>query len=395
MHPASGTRVLASSAPPLSADPNERAWVEIDGGALLRNLERVREAAAPGAKLIPMVKSDAYGIGVRRAVATLQRARPFGFGVATVAEGAELRRMGVREPVVILCPVPPSTLATAVQAGLVPCVSDLSALAALREAAAAAPGPVPFQIEVDTGMGRAGFCLHERSGWWEAVAAAARGNLRLFGVFTHLHSADEPDLASARRQVERFDEFAAWVRQAPEAQEDMLFHCSNSAGALRLRSVAENAVRPGIFLYGGCSFEAPVRPEPVVALQARIALVRDVPEGTTAGYGATYRASGRERWATVAAGYGDGLPRSLGNKGAALVAGGTARIVGRVSMNAVVLRLGADVPATVTAGDVVTFVGGDSGSETSLERVAEAAGTIGYEILTGLSPKLPRTWLES
>lgn len=394
VHPPTSAKAPASDAPS-SAAPDERAWVEVDAGALRRNLERVRDAAAPGAKLIPVVKSDAYGIGARRAVAALGAARPFGFAVATVAEGVELRRMGVREPVLIVAPVPPATLPAAVRAGLVASVSDVAALAALGEAAASAPAPVPFQIEVDTGMGRAGFFLHERSGWWDAVAAATEGRLRLFGVFTHLHSADEPDLASARRQVERFDDFVAWARRAPGVHDDMLVHCSNSAGALRLRSNAENAVRPGLFLYGGRPFDAPVRPEPVVALRARVALVRDVPPETTAGYGATYRASGPERWATVAAGYGDGLPRSLGNKGAALAAGSVARIVGRVSMNATVLRLGPDARSTIAAGDSVTFVGRDSGSEISLERVAEAAGVVGYEILTGLSPRLPRIWLES
>lgn len=394
MHYAPGAKTVATDAPPFVA-PDERAWVEVDAGALRRNLERVRNAVPAHAKLIPVVKSDAYGIGVRGAVATLRPARPFGFGVAAVEEGVELRRMGVREPVLILGPVPPATLASAVRAGLVPCVSDLPALAALREAATGVRSPVPFQIEVDTGMGRAGFFLEERSGWWDAVATAARSNLRLFGVFTHLHSADEPDLTSARRQIERFDDFVAWVRQAPEAQEDLLVHCSNSAGALRLRSSAENAVRPGIFLYGGCSFDAPVRPEPVVAVRGRIALVREAPLDATVGYGATYRARGPERWATVAVGYGDGLPRSLGNKGVALVAGGVARIVGRISMNATVLRLGRDVPSTTAAGDFVTFMGCDSGSEISLERIAKAANAIGYEILTRLSPRLPRIWLES
>ncbi len=340
-----------------------------------------------------MVKSDAYGTGALPAVEALRAAGPWGFGVATVEEGRELRRAGVREPVMIFCPVPPRALAAALDADLVPCVSDLPGLAALEELAPASARPAAFQIEVDTGMGRAGFFLHERSGWWDAVAAAAQSGLRLAGVFTHLHSADAPDLAGARRQLERFDEFVAWMRRAGGlgADDDLLVHCSNSAGALRLRSRTENAVRPGVFLYGGRAFDAPVRPEPVVALRARVVLARDVPAGTTLGYGATYRAARSERWATVALGYGDGLRRGLGNKGAALVAGRRAPIVGRVSMNATVVRA---PPATVP-GDVVTFLGRDAGSEIGLDRFAEAAGTISYEILTGLSPRLPRVRLES
>lgn len=369
-----------------------RAWAEVDAAALRRNLLRVRDAVRPGTKLIPMVKSDAYGGGAVQAVEALRAAGPFGFGVATVEEGRALRRAGAREPVLILCPVPPRALAAALEAELVPCVSDPQGLAVLAELAAGCARPVSFQIEVDTGMGRAGFFLEERSGWWDAVAAASRAGLRLAGVFTHLHSADARDLSSARRQIERFDDFAAWARQArkPGQQDGLLVHCSNSAGALRLRSRTENAVRPGIFLYGGCAFDAPVRPEPVLALRARVALVRDVPPGTTLGYGATYRAARPERWATVALGYGDGLPRSLGNRGMALIAGRRCPIVGRVSMNAVVVR----APAAAAAGDVATFIGRDSGSEIGLECVAEAAGTISYEVLTRLSPRLPRVWLE-
>lgn len=372
---------------------HERAWIEVDGGALRRNLERIRAAAGAGAKLVPMVKSDAYGTGMLQAVEALRPAGPFGFGVATVEEGAELRRAGAREPVMLFSPVPPSAVEAALQAELVPCVSDLEGLAALVECAKRSGRRAAFQVEVDTGMGRAGFFLHERSGWWDAVSAAVRGGLRLAGVFTHLHSADAPDLASARRQAERFDDFVAWARRTggPGQCENLLVHCSNSAGALRLRSRAENAVRPGIFLYGGCAFDAPVRPEPVVALRARAALVRDVPAGTTVGYGAVYRAARPQRWATVALGYGDGLPRSLGGRGAALAAGRRAPIVGRISMNSVVVRVSPDVGA----GDVVTFLGRDAGAEIGLDSAAEAAGAIGYEILTGLSPRLPRIWLES
>lgn len=365
----------------------------MDGGALRRNLERVRDAARPGAKLVPMVKSDAYGTGMLRAVEALRPVQPFGFGVATVEEGTELRRAGAREPVLLFSPAPPAALGAALEAELVPCVSDLQGLAALVELGRRSGRPAAFQVEVDTGMGRAGFFLHERSGWWDAVSAAVRGGLRLAGVFTHLHSADAPDLASARRQAERFDEFVAWARRepGPGQAENLLVHCSNSAGALRIRSRTENAVRPGIFLYGGCAFDAPVRPEPVVALRARTVLVRDVPAGTTVGYGAVYKAGRPERWATVALGYGDGLPRSLGARGAALAAGRRSPIVGRISMNSVVVR----VEGGVGPGDIVTFLGRDAGSEIGLDSAAEAAGTISYEILTGLSPRLPRVWLES
>lgn len=385
--------------------PQERAWVEVDTDAVRRNFRRIRSAVGLGAKLVPMVKADGYGLGAERVAKVLLPERPFGFGVATVEEGAALQRAGVRTPVMVYAPLPPDALARAVGLGFVPSISDLGGLDALKAIAESSgvPGPVSFQVEVDTGMGRAGFPLSAAGdGWWPAIQAAATSDvLRLFGVFTHLHSADSPDLASARRQVEHFEEF---VRAAEGIGPDALVHFANSAGCLRLPSQLANAARPGIYLYGGRAGGEGVSPEPAVAVRARIALLRDVPPGTTTGYGAEYRARRREHWATVAIGYGDGLPRTLGNRGAAIVGGRPAPIVGRLSMDTTVLRLdGGDPDAGHGAplgdpdagrgpslGDPVTFIGLAGGAALHLDDVAEQAGTIGYEILTGLSPRLPR-----
>ena len=369
--------------------PRDRAWVEVRTAAIRRNLERVCVAA--GGAVIPMVKADGYGLGVRRVVAALGPARPFGYGVATVGEGLELRRIGVREPVMLYSPVLPDELRGAVHGGLVPAISDLAGLAALRRLGeeSADPAPIPFQIEIDTGMGRAGFGLGGADqGWWSEVRRACDAGLRLFGVFTHLHSADQADPDSARRQIERFDRF---VESAGGIPADALLHCANSAGALRLGSRTANAVRPGIYLYGarvapGGSAPAAEPPDPVASVRARVVLAREVPAGTTLGYGATYRAGRNERWATAAIGYGDGLPRVLGNRGCAIAGGERVPIVGRLSMDTTVLRTGSHVGA----GDVVTFVGRESDAELPLEAVAELAGTIPYEILTGLSRRLPR-----
>lgn len=333
-----------------------------------------------------MVKADGYGLGVERVVTALAPARPFGYGVATVDEGLELRRIGVRDPVMLYSPVHPASLARAVHGGLIPAVSDLDSLATLRRLAAdAAPRPpIPFQIELDTGMGRAGFALGgPSSGWWAKVRRASRAGLRLFGVFTHLHSADQPDLASARRQIDRFDRF---VENAADIPADALIHCGNSAGALRLESRTANSARPGIYLYGAPAGDDRYPPRPVASLRARVVLARNVPGATTVGYGATYRSSGTERWATAAIGYGDGLPRVLGNRGWAIAGGERAPIVGRISMDTTVLRTGSHV----STGDVVTFVGREGETELPLEEVAELARTIPYEILTGLSRRLPR-----
>ncbi len=378
---------LPCSARPAPSHPRRRAWVEVDGGAIRRNCDRIRQLVGRGVRVIAMVKCDGYGLGVEHVVAALAPARPFGYGVATVDEGLELRRIGVGEPVMVYCPVLPVALPRAVAASLVPAISDRAALAALTRLAAETPPealPLPFQVEIDTGMGRSGFPLADTTtGWWSDVQRALASGLRLFGVFTHLHSADAPDLASARRQIERFDDF---VRGVEGIGPGTLLHCANSAGAVRLSSRTANAVRPGIFLYGGPAGPGAERAETAVAVRARVIRVRQVPTGTTVGYGATYRARERERWATVAIGYGDGLPRALGNRGWGIAAGRRVPLVGRISMDTAVVR----TSGNMSPGDAVTFLGLDDGTELTLEEVAELAGTIGHRVLTGLSPRLPR-----
>ena len=371
----------------------ERAWVEVDAGALLRNYRQVRAAAGPGLKLIPMVKADGYGLGAQRVVQALAPDDPFGFGVATVAEGLALRCAGVRAPIMICAPVPPDALGRAARGRLIPTVSDIETLEVLQALASARDDArISFQVEVDTGMGRAGFPLAEAAGeWWPRVLAAADAGLRLFGVFTHLHSADEADLTSARQQVERFRDF---VHAVEGIGPDTLVHFANSAGVLRLPQRFANAARPGIYLYGGRPGPVPVAPEPVAAVRARILLVRRVPAGATVGYGATYRARTPERWATAAIGYGDGLPRALGNRGRALASGNALPIVGRVAMDTTVLRLDEAGPARPSTGDAVTFIGRDGDAAVGLSEVAALANTIDYEILTGLSPRLPRATKE-
>lgn len=378
--------------PPPLAPPRDRAWVEVRTAALRHNLGSIGESVGPDVRLVPMVKADGYGLGVERVVHALRPARPFGWGVATIEEGLELRRLGLQAPLMICAPVPPADLPRAVDAALIPSISDPDSLSALRALArrARAATPIPFQLEVDTGMGRAGFPPDRAAEALARLAAAALPTphgLRLFGIFTHLHSADQPDLASARDQIARFDHFISGLRRAGALPADALVHCSNSAGALRLASRTANAARPGIYLYGASAGDPDRRPEPVVAVRARVLLVRDVPPGTTLGYGATYTARGHERWAAVGIGYGDGLPRALGNRGSAILRGRRVPIIGRISMDTTVVRTDNGTP---NPGDIVTFVGRDGGIELPLEEVAELAGTIPYEILTGLSRRLPR-----
>ncbi len=375
----------------MSTEIPSRAWLEVSGSALLRNLQRVRTIAGPDAPLIPMVKADAYGLGMARAVSLMSREDPWGWGVACVAEGVTLREMEATRPILVFSPAAPGEVARGVESSLTFCVSDVSFLKRVAREAVARDRRVSVHLEVDTGMGRAGLDWRTAGEWGPAVDELVEGfdgRVQWEGTFTHFHSADDADDASSKLQVRRFEE----VLQALPPGRGGMAHLCNSAGGLRMPHLAGRGTRPGIFLYGGVAGAGLPQPEEVVALRGRIALVREVPEGTTVGYGATYRARRRERWATVGIGYGDGLRRALSNRGQVLVGGKRVPIVGRISMDMTVVEI-TDLP-TARPGDVVTFLGSDGDDRITLEEMASLAETNNYEILTGFTRRLPRIWSE-
>jgi alanine racemase len=376
-----------------SSDRRTRAWIEVRAGALRRNYRRVREAVGADVGVIPMAKADAYGLGVDRMVPTLEPEEPLAWGVAAVEEGRRLRELGVERPVFVFAPLPPGSYGDAIDADLTVCLSSLDGLRLLEEAATRAGRGASFQVEVDTGMGRSGFDWREASSWGPVVAARHGSALRWTGCFTHFHSADD-DPATLNVQWERLVDVLASLGHP---REDFLVHAQNSAGALQggrleARGYRVGAVRPGIFLYGGSAGADTPDPEAVASVRARVVHLRDASPGTTLGYGATYAARGRERWGTLAIGYGDGLPRALGNRGHALIAGRRVPIIGRVSMDMTVVNL-SDV-AGVEPGDVATLIGASGDERITVDEVAGLAGTISYEVLTGFTPRLPRIWVD-
>jgi alanine racemase len=371
----------------MSNAPLVRAWVEVRLDALRANLEAVRRAVGPGPAVIAMVKADGYGLGAGRVVRALEPLEPWGYGVATADEGVALREIGVRRPILVCSPLPPGAAAMAAEADLIATVSDIEAL----ESWVAAGGGrgVEFHVEVDTGMGRSGFDWRESTSWAGRVREVAGGRARWAGAYTHFHSADASDATPTMTQWQRFQDALA---QFPVSREDLMVHAANSAAAIRWPELAGDAVRPGVFLYGGravgAGVTARVTPRGVASVRARIVRIREAPPGSTVGYGATHRAVGWERWATLSIGYGDGLPRTLGNVGEAIVRGRRVRIIGRISMDMTVVDI-TSVADAVT-GDVATLLGRDRDEEITVDEVAERAGTISYEILTRLTSRLPR-----
>jgi len=364
-----------------------RAWVELDLDALRANYLALRRRVGTAVAVIPMVKADAYGVGAARVVRILEPLDPWGYGVATVEEGVLLRGLGVRRRIVVFTPLPPGSVAMAAAGRLTASLSDLAGLERWARAAAA-HGPLDFHVEIDTGMGRAGFDWRQTGEWAPAVRDGMGAQLRWRGAFTHFQGADAADPSPTATQWQRFEDAVA---QLPVSREDLLLHAANSAAALRWPEYAADAVRPGIFLYGGRAGDAAAgvpAPEPVVRVRSRLVLVRAVSPGSTVGYGATHQSRGWERWGTVAIGYGDGLPRALSNRGEALVRGHRVPLVGRISMDMTVVDITAVPDAEV--GDVVTLIGAEGEEEITVDEVAGQAGTIAYEVLTGLTGRLPR-----
>ena len=341
-----------------------RAWVEVDLSQLVHNA-RTALAAAPGARLLPMVKASAYGLGAVPVARALEAADPWGFGVATVEEGAELRAAGIRRPIVVFTPAR-IELEDAYRA------HDLRAV--LDDPSLAAAWSRPFHLEIDTGMARAGIR------WDEPERLAAAASPQLEGAFTHLHSADT-DAASVRVQWTRFRQALGCLGRRPA-----LLHVANSAGTWRLDERLD-LVRPGVFLYGGSVGAHAPPPKPVAAVRARVVTTRPLRSGESVSYGAEWRA-GRDTYiATLGIGYADGIPRSVRGRGQVLLGGRRCPVVGRVTMDMLIVEAEA-----ASRGDVATLIGSDGQDAITVDEFAAWAGTISYEILAGLGPRLPREY---
>lgn len=355
------------------APPHPRAWLEVDLDALRRNAAAC--ARQGGRALCPMIKADAYGLGAVPVARALEPLDPWGYGVATTGEGEELRRAGITRRIVVFSPLLAEDFAAARAAHLTPTLGDAAAIAAWTQ-----QGGGPWHLAIETGMMRAGVR-------WDEVGALG-DLLRAHppeGAFTHFHSAERDD-GSRELQEARFQQALAVLPARPA-----VLHTQNSAGIAHRDGSPWDVVRPGVFLYGvAVGAGARIVPEPVVHLRARVIDLHALRDGETVSYGASYRAVGARRIATLGIGYADGYRRHLGNRGTALLHGRATPVAGMVTMDMTMLDV-TDVPCAV--GDVATLMGRDGDRTITVDDVAAAADFMSpYELLTGLRQRVPRIY---
>lgn len=369
------------------------ATVTIDLDAIRANVATLAECAGAAATMA-VVKADAYGHGL---VPVARAARAGGaqwLGTAVLAEALALRQAGDDGPILAWLAAPGEDWSAALQADV-----DVAAYSAdqLTEIAAAARGAgraARVHLKVDTGLGRGGVMPAD----WPAVVAQARrleseGVVRAVGVWTHFAYADAPGHPTIAAQLGVFAEALAEAEAAglrPEVR-----HTANSAATLTLPGSHYDLVRPGLAVYGLSPVPDVAGPEelglrPAMRLEARVALVKHAPAGHGVSYGHTYTTTAATRLALVPLGYADGVPRHASGAGPIHVGGRTVPIAGRVCMDQVVLDVG---DLDVRAGDPAVLIGDAGRGEPTAQDWAHAAGTISYEIVTRVSPRLPRRYL--
>lgn len=362
--------------------PPHSSRLIVDCDAIAANFHRLAKRVAP-AKCGAVIKADAYGLGVADVAAALLHAGCRSFFVARLCEAERLARVvGAGSEITILNGLDPGSEAACADAGFIPVLNSASQLGAWRAHARSEARPLPSALQIDTGMSRLG--LSPQAALDAANDPELAGELDLKLLMTHLACGDEPARGASMEQLSRFEAVAAHFPAVPKS-------IANSAGAFLPRGFHRDMVRTGVALFGVAPLAEAMCLQPVVRLDARILQIRTIAAGTGVGYGLDHIAPATQRIATIATGYGDGWPRSLGGKGAAWHNGVRLPIVGRISMDSLTIDIGGLAEDNISEGDFVELLGPSQ----SLADVARDAGTIAYEILTGLRPRHARVVIEN
>ena len=361
--------------------------------AVEQNFEAMHGNIRPDTKIIAVIKADGYGHGAVP-IARLMEPKSYiwGFAAATAEEALSLREAGIRKPVLILGPVFPEHYDSLVKENIRIPVMDLQDAQAFSEAGVRNGCPAVVHIALDTGMGRIGFSDGPES--IEVIRQiCGLPGITVEGMFTHFARADETEKDPAYVQLQRYQSFSDALEHA--GIRIPLRHCSNSAGIIRMPEANMDAVRAGITIYGiypSAEVERePVQLQPVMEITSHVSYVKTVPAGTAISYGGTFVTERPTVIATIPAGYADGYPRMLSNKGWGLIHGKRAPICGRVCMDQFMVDV-TGIPE-VQKGDKAVLLGSDGEETITADTLGDLSGRFSYELVCEFSARVPRTYV--
>lgn len=369
-----------------------RAWAQIDLNAIRKNHTKVKSLLPEGVKIAAVIKADGYGHGAGRIARLLEHDTDY-FAVAMTDEAEALRRDGIRKPILVLAHTPAADLPRLARFNIETSVSTMDEALEISEFAERKKCKIGIHIAVDTGMCRIGFDATEDAVRQIAEIVKLPG-IDVRGIFSHFAAADSDDMTFTSVQAEKFDLVVKLLEKY--GVNIPIKHICNSAGTLG-DGCKYDMVREGILLYGiAPSDETPLDSvgelSPSMSLKTHVSSVRRVPAGTPVSYGCTYVTERESVIATLQVGYADGVPRVLSSKGSVLIRGKRAPIAGRICMDQMMVDI-TDIDG-VAVGDVATIIGKDGDEFISADEVARLAGTIAYEIVCGISKRVPRVYTE-
>ena len=375
----SGGKMLAS-----------RVHADIDLGAIRHNLEAMHDNLKPTTKMIAVVKTNAYGHGAVEVSKAIDD-YPFlwGYAVATVEEGIELKEAGRKKNVIVLGMVFPEQYEEIVDYEIRPAICDLDTAKELSKIAVKKNKICNIHIKIDTGMGRIGFQVNKESA--KIIAQISKlPNIYIEGMFSHFARADEKDKKYAYNQMGLYNKMVEYLNEL--SVDIPVKHISNSAGIVEIPDANYDLVRAGITLYGLWPSDEVdrniIKLEPVMSIKSTVAYVKELDEGSPISYGGTYVTSARRKIATIPVGYGDGYCRGLSNKGYVLIRGQKAPICGRICMDLFMVDV-TEIDG-VSKGDEVTLLGKDKDLEITMEDLGDMSGRFNYEFACLITSRVPR-----
>ena len=375
----------------------KRTWAEISLDNLNHNYHALREKLPGGTRFLGVVKADAYGHGAVPVSRYLVELGAEYLAVSNIEEAIQLRRGGIRGPILILGYTPPELADSLVSYGLRQEVHSLEYARQLQARLSGSKRRLRVHIKLDTGMSRLGFFAYDHPKTVDELRAVAEMNeLQIEGVFMHFPVADSlsaDDAAFCRTQYARFTAMLDALKAV--GVEPELRHCCNSGASILYPQYAMDMVRPGIATYGILPSEelrGRIDLRPVMQLRSTIFQIRDYAPDITVSYGRTYRTEAPTRVAVVGIGYADGLPRSFSNRISFLLHGRRVPQIGRICMDMCMVDVSSVPEAKVD--DVVTVFGEDNGASIGVDAMAAELGTIPYELLCGINKRIPRIYLD-